>query len=736
MPVAGIVSRVHASGYLVTIDQHRHLVTGFLPHIELERQCAADGQDPKELNVGQCVSAYVKDYQDEQFRLLLTFDTVDREEQTRFLNQVALGEQVIGTVINHGPPGVFVRLDSGFEALIPTWQVPGAGQSPTEDLLRLDDKVIGTVFKKDLSKRHLHISPLLYLNTWNPNESQEPPPDDISEQDEIYTYAEQSPIPPAIHCRRIAVLDDNEGNLTGISEFLNKCGHTVFPTSSKADLFKMLLEESIECAVVDDLVDSETVVTPILQFLTREELPTRIITCSAYYDEDLCQLLLASSGRVIDALLKPVDLHRLAQRADSLDVSSPFEIEDYFHTSEDIQHEATPSALKKSHGMNRENALDQFHRDACNVWPNDKVLLLHRARHALDPEFVHGHRVDESAFKRIRLRLKYSAVADVLNYGKTIDHMDARGDQEMGDSLQELVGVSSMIAAPVCMFERAEYGLFIFRSHPGRFSLQDVNSLRSLVQEACLTLARIGNMETLATDNVRVAAAGLLAGVAHEIGNSVSEMQLKLGSFMDDLPQIENGELSPDKRRRLAYLIRSLHKQGGAIADTLKAFLATMSANRHLRSTLGTLLQEVREIIIPQAQLLHIALVCGSQDDASKLRYPALPIRQSLFNLVLNAVQHLQGCKPAREKRITIDAGIDKRCELPVWISIADTGYGIHERQREEIFDPFFTTRPDGSGLGLYLTRWFLESVGGDVTVHKTVRFQGSEFRVRLPMPK
>ena len=78
---------------------------------------------------------------------------------------------------------------------------------------------------------------------------------------------------------------------------------------------------------------------------------------------------------------------------------------------------------------------------------------------------------------------------------------------------------------------------------------------------------------------------------------------------------------------------------------------------------------------------------------------PAL-IEQVLINLCKNAVEAVNG---VIRPKIKLKAGTDGRGN-PV-IKVSDNGKGIKEEVLEKIFIPFFTTKPQGSGIGLSLSR-------------------------------
>ncbi|MCD8493540.1 MAG: ATP-binding protein [Geovibrio sp.] len=64
-------------------------------------------------------------------------------------------------------------------------------------------------------------------------------------------------------------------------------------------------------------------------------------------------------------------------------------------------------------------------------------------------------------------------------------------------------------------------------------------------------------------------------------------------------------------------------------------------------------------------------------------------------------------------------------------IRVADNGGGIEHSAMGRIFEPYFTTRPDGQGIGLYMSKIIIEkNIKGTITARNT--FEGAEFTIVL----
>lgn len=98
---------------------------------------------------------------------------------------------------------------------------------------------------------------------------------------------------------------------------------------------------------------------------------------------------------------------------------------------------------------------------------------------------------------------------------------------------------------------------------------------------------------------------------------------------------------------------------------------------------------------------------------------------QVLINLLKNAFEAVDGLS---EPLVRIILQTD---ESDLKIIIEDNGPGISEENIHSVFVPFFTTKPEGSGIGLSLSKKIIRSHGGNITHHR-VEQQKTRFTIDL----
>ena len=147
----------------------------------------------------------------------------------------------------------------------------------------------------------------------------------------------------------------------------------------------------------------------------------------------------------------------------------------------------------------------------------------------------------------------------------------------------------------------------------------------------------------------------------------------------------------------------------------------------------------IRDCIEPALELLRsrlrqqqIAVEVRIASDVSMIHADRIQIEQVVVNLLLNAIDALQGAGTgAAEKRIIVDvARFDARY---IAVAISDTGPRLAADVAEHLFDPFFTTKAEGMGMGLSISRSIIESHGGTIE-YLLNQAQLPTIRFTLPM--
>jgi signal transduction histidine kinase len=222
-----------------------------------------------------------------------------------------------------------------------------------------------------------------------------------------------------------------------------------------------------------------------------------------------------------------------------------------------------------------------------------------------------------------------------------------------------------------------------------------------------------------------------LANMSHELRTPLNAI---IG-FSEVLQERMFGELNDKQAEYLQDILASGRHLLSLINDILD--LSKIEAGRmelevstfDLRATLDTALTLVRERAMRHDIELKLSVDLGLGDIAADER----KLKQVLLNLLSNAVKFTPD-----GGRITLAA---ERTDGSVEVSVSDTGIGIAAEDQDAIFEEFrqvgndYTRKREGTGLGLTLTKKFVEMHGGTIWV-KSEPGQGSTFTFALPLAR
>ena len=113
-----------------------------------------------------------------------------------------------------------------------------------------------------------------------------------------------------------------------------------------------------------------------------------------------------------------------------------------------------------------------------------------------------------------------------------------------------------------------------------------------------------------------------------------------------------------------------------------------------------------------------------------KIEADRVALQQVLMNLMLNAIEAMK--EMGTPGRLTITTRQVENREILV--SVSDAGMGLPE-QTEQIFNTFFTSKPQGTGMGLPISRSIIESHGGRLwATSNSGPGAGATFQFTLPL--
>jgi signal transduction histidine kinase len=234
---------------------------------------------------------------------------------------------------------------------------------------------------------------------------------------------------------------------------------------------------------------------------------------------------------------------------------------------------------------------------------------------------------------------------------------------------------------------------------------------------------RLVGLERRARQAERMAELGLLTGgLAHEIKNPLSTVQLNLQLLQEDLPA------DHPSFNRMASRLQTVQREAGrlrAILDDFLRYAGNIELDRQV-TDLNELLEELADFVSPQAQLHRVQLRVRRSEAPAPAAIDARLIKQALLNLALNAMQAMS---PAGGELILCL----EMSPLEARIDVIDTGPGIAREHLDKIFLAYYSTKRGGTGLGLPMTRRIVEAHGGRLDVCSEPG-KGSQFTIRLPL--
>jgi signal transduction histidine kinase len=373
-----------------------------------------------------------------------------------------------------------------------------------------------------------------------------------------------------------------------------------------------------------------------------------------------------------------------------------------------------------------------------------RLYLVNEKRNILECKMAVG--IDEERIKGMTLPLdpEESVVAQSVFEKQPFIIPDASKDPRVNPVLKEKFNLHSLVVIPLLakgktlgaiaadfvesnknVTKEALESVLAFAQQAGlaihnAFMYQELKTFSQQMEEKIQkTTEDLRKAEAQLIRSEKLAALGqLAAGIAHEIRNPLTSINILIQSTMQKLP-------SEDPQREDFKVIEEEIHRMNEIIDHFLQF--AKPASPHLeRTEITSIFEETLQLLRPQMEKLQIFI----EKDFQSLPLITIDneqVKQVILNLLMNAIQAMPG---GGQLRLGGEVSKDGQ-----WIilSIQDSGVGIPSEDMDKLFDPFFSTKEGGMGLGLSIAHRIIDQHHGKIEV-ESVPGKGTLFTVGFPI--
>jgi PAS domain S-box-containing protein len=204
----------------------------------------------------------------------------------------------------------------------------------------------------------------------------------------------------------------------------------------------------------------------------------------------------------------------------------------------------------------------------------------------------------------------------------------------------------------------------------------------------------------------RVSTVGeLTASMAHEVNQpiaaAVTDANTCVRWLTRDHPDLEEA-------RAAATRVANDAKRASEIISRIRLLFNKGTPKRELVNV-NEVIGEMIVLLRSEAIRYNISVRTELAADLPQIMGDHVQLQQVLLNLMINGIDAMKDVDRARELAIQSRQAEGEQ----LLVSVSDTGVGLPSQQANQIFNAFVTTKPNGTGMGLRISRSIVESHGG-----------------------
>jgi len=205
-----------------------------------------------------------------------------------------------------------------------------------------------------------------------------------------------------------------------------------------------------------------------------------------------------------------------------------------------------------------------------------------------------------------------------------------------------------------------------------------------------------------------------------------------IAGFVDMMREGRYGLVTKELQEPLGYIAESTDRLIRMVNDLLNVSRIESGRMKFTfeQVDLGKTVVKVVAGLLPFAKQRKLELTNDTKQDVVT-QADSEKIEEILNNLIGNSLKFTDKGKVTVTVKLDGDMGV---------VEVADTGIGIPTEGRDKLFGKFqqistdAAARPNGTGLGLYLSRQMAQRMGGDILLIDSTLHIGSKFALKLPI--
>ena len=252
-----------------------------------------------------------------------------------------------------------------------------------------------------------------------------------------------------------------------------------------------------------------------------------------------------------------------------------------------------------------------------------------------------------------------------------------------------------------------------------RTEINERKRAEEALQESRAELARVTRLTMMGE---------LAASIAHEVNQPLAGVVTSANASLNWLAN------EPPNVAKACESVQRILRDGSRAGDVLARIRSLLKKTSPAKSVVSVndIIRGVLALSEGEVRQKGVELSVELDPNLPAIIGDSVQLQQVLLNLIMNAVEAM-GSVRDRGKLLRIRSARGDLDGMPaISAEVIDNGAGFRNKDTERLFEAFYTSKPEGMGMGLWVSRSIIEAHGGRLTARPN-ESPGATFQILLP---